>query len=213
MNRLVIRNETEADYRVVEELTRDAFWNVHVPGCDEHYLVHIMRNHKHFINELDFVAQLEDKVVGNIMYTKSHLINECNTIIDSATFGPVSVLPDYQRQGIGSALIKYSINRAFEMGYKVIVIQGHPYNYCKHGFVGSQSVNVADSDGSYPYSLLVLELEKGVLIGDNWRFYQSNVYEFDGESALLFDKSFPPKERSFRPSQEEFRIASRAFII
>ena len=73
---LKIRNETEADYKTVEELTRKAFYNMYVPGCVEHYLVHIMRNHEDFIRELDFVLELDGQVIGNIMYTKARLVDE-----------------------------------------------------------------------------------------------------------------------------------------
>ena len=75
MNNLTIRLETEKDYRAVEELTREAFWNVYKPGADEHYYVHQMRNHPDFIPELAFVLELDGKIVGNIMYTKARLID------------------------------------------------------------------------------------------------------------------------------------------
>lgn len=58
-----IRNEEEKDYRAVEELTRKAFYNMYMPGCVEHYLVRIMRGHEDFIPELDFVAELDGKVI------------------------------------------------------------------------------------------------------------------------------------------------------
>ena len=72
---LEIRNESESDYREVEELTREAFWNLYVPGCNEHYLVHVMRKHPDFIAALDFVAVHNNKVIGNIMYTTSRVID------------------------------------------------------------------------------------------------------------------------------------------
>ena len=100
-----IRNETEKDFREVEELTREAFWNLHVPGCNEHYLVHQMRSHPDFIKELDFVAVCDGKIVGNIMYTKASLIDENGQEMAIVCFGPISVLPEYQRKGIGSSLI------------------------------------------------------------------------------------------------------------
>lgn len=209
---LLIRNETHEDYRQVEELTREAFWNLHVPGCDEHYLVHVMRGHPDFIPELDFVAVLENKIVGNIIFAKSWLISEENLTIDTVTFGPVSVLPEYQKKGIGSALIKHSIQTASRRGYKAIVIHGHPYNYCKHGFVGSKSVNVSDSEGRFPYSLLVLELEKGCLQNHEWKYYTSSVYDLDENSIIEYDKLFSPKEKGYKPTQEEYKIASNAFI-
>lgn len=209
---LLIRNESEKDYREVEEVTREAFWNLHVPGCDEHYLAHVMRHHPDFIPELDFVAIMDDKIVGNIMYTKSHLISDTNQQLDTLTFGPVSVLPDYQKRGIGSSLIQHSIAKATAMGYKVIVIEGYPYNYCKHGFVGSKSLNVSDNKGNYPYSLLVLELEIGCLQNHSWKCHFSDVFELDENESNAFDTLFLPKEKGYRPSQEEFRITCNAYV-
>lgn len=121
---LSIRNETENDHREVEELTREAFWNLYVPGCDEHYLVHTMRDHPDFIPDLDFVALFDNTIVGNIMYTRSRLIDEKENEVEIITFGPFSVLPGFQRQGIGNALISHSRQVALEMGYKAIVIHG-----------------------------------------------------------------------------------------
>ena len=209
---LLIRNESQEDYRQVEELTREAFWNLHVPGCDEHYLVHVMRSHPDFLPELDFVAVLDKKIVGNIMYTKSRLINETNISIDTITFGPVSVLPEYQKKGIGSTIIKHSIKKAITKGYKAIIIEGHPYNYCKHGFVGSKSVNVRDCKGRFPYSLLVLELEKGCLQNHEWKFHSSSVYNLDKNGISEYDKLFSPKMKGYKPTHEEYNIASNAFI-
>lgn len=212
---LSITNEKKNHYKEVEKLTREAFWNLHVPGCDEHYLVHIMRDHTDFIHKLDFIALIEDKVVGNIMYCKSHVIDidDPDNKIDTITFGPISVLPDFQRQGIGSALIKHSIFIAKENNYKAIVIEGHPYNYCKHGFKSSKDFNIMNSEGKYPYSLLVLELENDVFKNHKWKYLPSDVYEFDSNAAENFDKNFKPKKKEFRYSQEEFSIACRAFII
>ena len=105
---IFIRNEMEKDYRQVEELTREAFWNLYIPGCNEHYLVHIMRDHPDFISKLDFVAIYKEKIIGNIMYSKSYVMdkNDSNHKIDTITFGPVCVLPEYQRKGVGSSLIE-----------------------------------------------------------------------------------------------------------
>ena len=63
MENLTIRLETEKDYRAVEELTREAFWNVYKPGADEHYFVHMMRNHPDFIPELAFVLEKDGEIV------------------------------------------------------------------------------------------------------------------------------------------------------
>ena len=98
---LNIRSEKESDYKIVEEITRKAFYNMYIPGCYEHYLVHIMRGHKDFIPELDFVIELDGRVIGNIMYTKSILKDEQGNQKDILTFGPVCIEKEYQRKGYG----------------------------------------------------------------------------------------------------------------
>jgi putative acetyltransferase len=209
---ITIRSETENDFREVEELTREAFWNLHAPGCDEHYLVHEMRNHPDFIPDLDFVAILDGRIVGNIMYAKSRLVDKEANVLPTITFGPVSVIPGYQRKGIGSSLIRHSIDKAVSRKHKAIIIEGHPYNYCKHGFKGSKDYNISNAEGKFPLGLLVLELEKGCLDGHAWKFHQSDVYAIDTGAAEMFDKTFEFKKKEYRYTQEEFRIASRAYI-
>ena len=117
-----IRNEQKSDYQIVEDITREAFYNMYVPGCMEHYLVHIMRGHEDFIPELDFVLELDGKVIGNIMYTKAKLTDENEEEKEIITFGPVSILPKYQRMGYGKLLMEHSFKRAVELGYDTIVI-------------------------------------------------------------------------------------------
>lgn len=95
-----IRNETEADYAVVESITRRAFYNIYMPGCTEHYLVRVMRSHADFIPALDFVLELDGRVIGNVMYTKAWLTDESGAEKEICTFGPVSILPEYQRKGL-----------------------------------------------------------------------------------------------------------------
>jgi putative acetyltransferase len=111
----IIRNEKSEDYRIVEELTRKAFWNIYVPGCNEHYLVHVMRKHKDFIPELDYVIEKDKKIIGNIMYTKAKLVSGNGREKPILTFGPVSILPEYQRKGFGKKLIEHSFIRAKEL--------------------------------------------------------------------------------------------------
>lgn len=209
---IIIRNEAESDYRRVEELTREAFWNLYIQGCDEHYLVHKMRTHSDFIPDLNFVAVFEDKVVGNIMYTKSYIIDGSNNRLETITFGPISVLPKYQKQGVGSTLIRHSKQVAFEAGHKAIIIEGHPHNYCKHGFKSSRDYNISDAEGKYPYSLLVFELEPNLFNGTEWRYYSSDVYNIDIDAVDAYDKQFEYKKKEYRYTQEEYSIASRAFI-
>lgn len=208
-----IRNEGEQDYRQVEELTREAFWNLYVPGCTEHYLVHTMRTHPDFLPALDFVAVVEGTIVGNIMYTRSSLRDDVNNRLDTLTFGPVSVLPEYQRRGVGSALIRHSIHAARDHHEKAIIIEGHPHNYCKHGFKSCKDFTISDSEGTYPYGLLVLELEQNLFAGTPWSYVASEVYAIDDKAAEAYDQLFAWKPKAYTTTQEEFSIASRAYIV
>jgi predicted N-acetyltransferase YhbS len=209
---VTLRKELEDDYRKVENVTREAFWNLYVPGCCEHYLVHIMRGHKDFIKDFDYIALDDIQIVGNIMYTKSEVINEKEETMETITFGPLSVLPAYQRKGIGSLLLKNTIQKAKERKYKAIIIYGSPKNYCKHGFKSAKDYNIGTMEGKYPYSLLVLELEKGVFNNHSWRYQESDVYNIDFSKVEEFDKLFNYKEKGYQYTQEEFKMSCRAFI-
>jgi putative acetyltransferase len=209
---IIIRNETENDYRAVEELTREAFWNLYFPGCNEHYLVHKMRNHPDFLKEFDFVAECDGKIVGNIMYTRSWLVDETGKEMEILCFGPICVLPEYQRKGIGSALITHTRDIAIQKGEKAIVIFGDPHNYCKHGFKSAKDLNISDMNGSYPHGMLALELEEGALAGHAWKYRYSEVYEIDEKDVDEFDSHFVKKEKGYRYTQEIFSIAVRSYV-
>jgi putative acetyltransferase len=209
---IVIRNETQADHQIVENLTREAFWNLNVPGCDEHYLVHIMRSHADFITELDFVAMVDGKIVGNIMYTRSAVIDESDREVETLTFGPLSVLPEYQRKGVGTALIDHTRKILIEQGCPAVIIYGDIHNYSKHGFKSSRDFNITNAQGKYPFGLLVMELKDGVFSDHQWRFVESKVFEYNPEDAEEFDKQFPPKTKEYRHTQTEFMMAIRAYI-
>ena len=212
MKNLIIRNETESDYTIVENITRNAFWNLYVPGCDEHYLVHIMRKHEDFIPELAFVAELDGQVIGNVMYTKSKLIDESGEEKQILTFGPICILPEYQREGYGKAMLEHSFQRAVELGYDVIVIFGNPGNYVSRGFKSCKRYNVCLENDSYPSAMLVKELKTGILDGRKWRFQDSSLYQIDSAKVQSFDEQFEPKEKMYKPSQEEFYIHSNSVI-
>ena len=207
-----IRLETEADYFEVEELTRVAFWNLYVPGCDEHYLCHILRDHKDFIEDLDYVAETDGKIIGSIMYSDSFLISDDGEKVQIVSFGPLCVHPDYQRKGIGTALIEKTRMLVMERNVPAIVIYGDPHNYCKHGFRNGIDCQVSNMDGEYPLGLLVLELRPGFFGHKKWKAKQSDVFNFDPEKALEFDKRFREKEKKSQYSQELFSMQIRAFL-
>lgn len=96
-NDFIIRNENEDDYRTVEEMIRDAFWDLSVPGCSEHYFVHVLRKHPAFIPELDFVYESGGQILGSVMYSRSELIGDEGEVRTVLTMGPLCVRPGYQR--------------------------------------------------------------------------------------------------------------------
>ena len=212
MKNLIIRNETEKDYEVVEHITREAFWNLHTPGCDEHYLVHILRKHEDFIPELDFVAELDGDVIGNVIYTKAKLVDEEGKEKRILTFGPLSVLPVYQRKGISKALLECSFNKALELGYDAIVIFGHPGNYVSRGFKSCKKYNICLENDVFPTAMLVKELQPNVFDGKKWRYCESSAYNVNSDEAKKFDELFEFKEKKYQPSQEEFYIYSHSTL-
>ncbi len=207
-----IRNEEESDYQQVEELTRKCFWNLYIPGCNEHYLVHVMRSHEDFLPELDLVIEVDNQIIGNIMYTKAKLIDETGAEKDILTFGPVCILPEYQRMGYGKKLLEYSFEQAVALGYDVIVIFGNPNNYVSRGFKSCKKYNTCLENGTYPTAMMVKELKPEVLDGRKWVYHQSPVFEIDEQEAERFDEGWESLEKKYQPSQEEFYIFSHSVI-
>ena len=213
MNKMIkIRNEEETDYEKVEEITRKAFWNLYIPGCIEHYLVHVMRSHKDFLPELDLVIEVDNQIIGNIMYTKTKLIDESGEEKEILTFGPVCILPEYQRKGYGKMLMEYSFEQAVALNYDVIVIYGNPNNYVSRGFKSCKKYNICLEKGMYPAAMMVKELKPDVLDGRKWYYHQSPVFEIDEQEARHFDEGLENLEKKYQLSQEEFYIHSHAII-
>ncbi len=209
---ITIRHERPAEYRHVESIIRQAFYNLYIPGCVEHYLAHVMRSHADFIPELDFVAERNGAVIGSIMYTKASLISEDGAAVPAATFGPVCIAPEYQRRGYGTALIEYSLRRAAELGYEAIVIFGSPANYVDRGFKSCARFGVRTENGLYHAAMLVKELRAGALCGRRWTYRQSPVMDVDTQEAERYDSTLPAMKKEILASQEEFYILSRAAL-
>lgn len=205
---VTLRVERPEDRRAVEELTREAFWNVHVPGCNEHFLVHLMREHADFLPELSLVAELNGRLVGNVMSTRSWLRSGARELA-TLTVGPVSVHPAHQRRGIGRKLLARVAELGRQQGFAAIVLYGHPHDYVGAGFRHGKDLGISAEDGSYPLGLLALELIPGRLAGERWTAHLSSVFEVP-PGLEVFDATFPPREKSWRPSQELFSIALRA---
>lgn len=202
----VIRNEENEDYRNVEQLIREAFWNLYVPGCDEHYILHNLRESNDFIPELDFVAEKEGQIVGQIAYSRGIIEGRRGEANEVITFGPVSVLPALQKRGIGGTLIVHTIGLARDMGYPAICIYGDPRYYSRFGFRCAEKYEIRTAEGKYAVSLQALELRQGVLNDVSGRFVESAAFAVDEAEFAQYDATFPFKEKKETDSQREFRL-------
>jgi len=209
---ITLRPEEEKDHRVVEELTREAFWNLYFPGCDEHLLIHKLRKTKEFIPALNIVAIHNDKIIGHIAYAEAKVIDD-NTEHIVLTFGPLSVLPEYQRKGIGRQLVEYTKQIARDLGYKAIFIYGYPEIYSRLGFIQSKEYNITNKEEKFPVSLQVFELYSGALNGIKGIFDEGEAYQqVDKKETEEFDKNFPPKEKLVTEAQQKFIEVSQMYL-
>ena len=198
---IFIRLEEENDFRSVEYLTREAFWNLYKPGCGEHLIVHKIREVPAFVKELDFIACDKDRIVGNIIYSKAKVINHENTEFEVLCMGPLGVLPTNQGQGVGSLLMNHSIDKAKQLGYKAIIIFGNPNYYNRFGFINAKEYGIQTSLGENFEAFMALELYDGSMNGIYGKFYEDKVFEIEKEELEIFEKEFPYKEKCITDTQ------------
>lgn len=197
----IIRLEKPADYSIVENLTREAFWNVYRPGCLEHYVLHCFRDKEDFVPELDFVMEIDGEIIGHIMYVRSEIHADDGRIIPIMTFGPISIAPAYKRKGYGTILLRYSMAKAKEMGAGALAITGNINFYGKSGFSIAKTVGVRYADDPGADYFLIAELEPGFLNGISGIYRDPEGYFVDEKEADAFDALFPPKDKLKLPGQ------------
>ena len=203
----VIRREEEKDYRRVEEIAREAFWNLYFPGTDIPAVVNKLRRSLDFIKELTYVIEVNGKVEGAIFYTNSKIIDKNKIEHKVISFGPVFISPKFHRQGLGRKLITYTIEKAKEMGYRAIITLGYPYHYEPYGFLGGKRYGISMPDMNFYKGLLVLPLSEGALENISGYVLFSEDLEATPEEIEEFDKNFPYKEKGFQESQIEYEKA------
>ena len=201
---IIIRREIPADYSAVEYLTREAFWNVYRPGCTEHYVVHVLRQDPALVPGLDLVMEQDGKIIGHVMYMRAKIVADDGREVPVMTFGPISIRPDFQRQGLGKRLLEYSMEKAREMGAGALCIEGNLAFYGKSGFVvaGTRGIRYhgLPEQEIVPYVLLK-ELQPGFLDGVTGVYHTPQGYYVDEAAADAFDQNFPPKEKRKLPGQ------------
>ena len=196
-NNTIIRLERESDFRNVENLTREAFWNIYRPGCTEHYVLHCYRSNPDFIPELDFVMETDGVLMGHVMFSKAQILADDGRIIPILTFGPISIAPDYKRKGYGLSLLKYALGKAKEMGFGAIFMEGNIDFYKHAGLVLASSLNIhyhaEPRESQVPY-FLGQELQEGYLAGIEGTYHSPKGYyvaEDDPQGFEAFEAQFP----------------------
>ena len=192
---LIIRREENGEERKVEELVRDAFWNVYKPGCLEHYVLHVMRESDGFIKELNYVMEEDGVLIGQVVFHKAELILSNGEILPIATFGPIGIKSEYKRKNYGTVLLAYALNKAKEYGIKALLMEGNIDFYGKLGFTKACDKKIL-YHGSEVDFLLCKELEKGYLDScENANYITPSIYYVDENKADEFDKTFPYREK------------------
>ena len=203
-NDCTIRLEEKKDHREVENLVREAFWNVYRPGCSEHYVIHVLRDDPAFVRELDFVMEKDGRLIGQNMFMKTHINADDGRVIPVLTMGPICITPELKRRGYGKALLDFSLQRAVGLGYGAVLFEGNIGFYGKSGFGFASDFGVRYHDlpeGADSSFFLCKELIPGYLDGITGVYYTPQGYYVDDLNVEEFDRGFPFKEKLKLPTQ------------
>lgn len=196
-----IRIETMDDWYNTELMTQHAFWNKHHLGCDEHYLVHKLRQHKDYLPEISRIAVKDGEVIGCIMYSIASVVDGAFTH-EIITFGPLSVDPKWQGCGVGELLLRETMKLAADKGYKGIVIFGEPDYYPRVGFKTCDHFNITTADGKNFDSFMGIELYEDSMKGIKGKFHESEVFKnLPKEQVEEYNKKFPMLRKLRFPGQ------------
>ena len=213
-----IRLEQPKDYREVENLTREAFWNVYRPGCTEHYVLNQYRNNPDFIPELDFVMEEDDKIIGHVMFSKAEIVldsphsqgGDGGGSFPSWTFGPISIHPNYKRKGYGLKLLQYALEKARTMGIGLLQMEGNIEFYRHAGFDLASKLGIhyhaEPRDAEVPY-FLAQELipswlkSNGITEATYCPPKGYFVTDENPEAFEAYEATFPEKEKAFQEGQ------------
>ena len=203
-NDYTIRLEREEEYRDVETLVREAFWNVYRPGCLEHYVLNQLRSDPAFVQELDFVMEYDDQIIGQNMFMHAVIQADDGREIPIMTMGPICIAPKLQRQGLGKILLDYSLARAAELGCGALCFEGNIGFYGKSGFTYASEFGIRYHglpEGADASFFLCKELIPGYLSGITGVYSPPERYFVDEAAAEEFDRQFPPKVKEKLPGQ------------
>jgi len=200
----IIRPELESDYRNVENLIRESFWNVYRPGCSEHYVMHVLRTDPAFVKELDFVMEKNGALIGQNMFMKTVINADRGSDIDVLTMGPICITPNLKRKGYGKYLLDFCLEKATALGYGAVLFEGNIGFYGNCGFTYASKFGIRYHDlpeGADSSFFLCRELIPGYLKGITGVYQTPKGYYVDDSEVEVFDKAFPPKKKLKLPGQ------------
>ena len=203
-NDITICLEEKDEHREVENLVREAFWNVYRPGCLEHYVLHCLRDDPAFVSGLDFVMKRNGELIGQNMFMKAVINADDGREIPILTMGPICIAPEYKRRGYGKMLLDYSLTKAAEYGAGALCFEGNIDFYGKSGFDYASKLGIRYHglpEGEDASFFLCKELIPGYLDGVTGEYATPAGYFVDEEKAEEFDRLFPPKEKLVLPGQ------------
>ena len=203
-NDFIIRLERKEDYRAVEVLVRESFWNVYRPGCSEHYVIHVLRDDPAFIKELDFVMEQGSRLIGQNMFMRTVVNADDGRDVDVLTMGPICIAPELKRQGYGKKLLDYSLEKATALGFGAVLFEGNIGFYGGSGFDYASRFGIRYHDlpeGADASFFLCRELIPNYLEGVTGVYQTPKGYYVNDADLEEFDKSFPPREKLRLPGQ------------
>ena len=204
MKEFTFRFEEPKDYRTVENLIRESFWNVYRPGCSEHYVIHVLRNDPAFVKELDFVMEQDGRLIGQNMFMRTIINADDGHDIPVLTMGPICITPELKRRGYGKAILDFSLAQAKALGYGAVLFEGNIGFYGKSGFDYARKFGIRYHDlpeGADDSFFLCRELIPGYLDGITGVYQTPKGYYVDDADVEEFDKAFPYKEKLRLPGQ------------
>ena len=203
-NDIIIRLEKKVEYRKVEKLVRESFWNVYKPGCSEHYVLHVLRDDPAFVKELDFVMEKDGRLIGQNVFVRTVINADDGRDIDVLTMGPICITPELKRNGYGKMLLDFSLEKAAEMGFGAVLFEGNIDFYGKSGFDYARKFGMRYHDlpeGADDSFFLCKELIPGYLDEVIGVYQTPQAYYVDDADVEEFDKNFPAKEKLKLPDQ------------
>ncbi len=201
---IVIRSEEKGEYRKVENLVRESFWNVYRPGCMEHYVLHQLRKDAAFVPELDLVMERDGELIGQNMFMRAWIAADDGSKIPIMTMGPICIAPQWKRKGYGKILLDYSLEKAKELGCGALCFEGNIAFYGKSGFREAREFGIRYHglpEGEDASFFLCKELIPGYLDGITGEYTTPGGYLVDETAVEEFDRQFPTKEKKKLPGQ------------